>query len=67
MSMGQPPVDDQTYNLLQILVSKLEACAAYEVYLEDMDGDAVDVLKEIAADDERHTQKLLNLLGIRGQ
>lgn len=64
MSTGQSPVDDQTYNLLQILTSKLEACAAYEIYLEDMDGEAADLLKEIAADDERHAQKLLDQLGI---
>ena len=62
--MGQSPVDDQTYNLLQILTSKLEACAAYEVYIEDMEGEAADLLRQIAADDERHTQLLLKQLGI---
>ena len=35
MSVGSSPVDDQTYNLLQVLTSKLEACAAYEVYADD--------------------------------
>ena len=29
--MGQSPVDDQTYNLLQVLTSKLEACAVNTV------------------------------------
>ncbi len=62
--MGQSPVDDQTYNLLQVLTSKLEACAAYEIYADDMDGDAADLLRRIAADDERHVQELVDMLGI---
>lgn len=67
MSIGQSPVDDQTYNLLQILTSKLEACAAYEIYLEDMEGDAADLLRQIARDDEQHAQQLLDMLGIARQ
>lgn len=65
--MGQSPVDDQTYNLLQVLTSKLEACAAYEIYLDDMDGEAAELLRQIAKDDERHAQSLLDMLGIARQ
>ncbi|HMM42801.1 MAG TPA: hypothetical protein PKA95_12940 [Thermomicrobiales bacterium] len=65
--MGQSPVDDQTYNLLQVLTSKLEACAAYEIYLDDMDGEGAELLRQIAKDDERHAQQLLDMLGIARQ
>jgi rubrerythrin len=58
------PVDNQTYNLLQILTSKLEAVEAYEIYAEDLDEQAATVLEEIAADDRRHVSLLLRLLGI---
>jgi rubrerythrin len=58
------PVDNQTYNLLQILTSKLEAVEAYEIYAEDLDEQAAAVLEEIAADDRRHVSMLLRLLGI---
>jgi hypothetical protein len=58
------PLDNQTYNLLQILVSKLEAVEAYNVYLEDMSGEADRVLSEIAADDRRHVDRLVQLLGM---
>jgi rubrerythrin len=58
------PVDNQTYNLLQILTSKLEAVEAYEVYEEDLSGDAAKVVEEIARDDRQHVDKLVKLLGI---
>jgi hypothetical protein len=58
------PVDNQTYNLLQILTSKLEAVEAYEIYAEDLDEQAATVLQEIDADDRRHVSMLLRLLGI---
>ena len=58
------PVDNQTYNLLQILTSKLEAVEAYEIYEEDLDEQAASVLQEIAQDDRRHVSMLLKLLGI---
>jgi hypothetical protein len=58
------PVDNQTYNLLQILTSKLEAVEAYGIYEEDLDEQATTVLQEIAADDRRHVGMLLRLLGI---
>jgi hypothetical protein len=58
------PVDNQTYNLLQMLVSKLEAVEAYGVYMEDFDGDALKVAERIQREDSAHVQELLRLLGI---
>lgn len=61
------PVDNQTYNLLQMLVSKLEAVEAYSVYEEDLDGDALQVVQKIAQDDRRHVDELLRLLNLGGK
>jgi hypothetical protein len=58
------PVDNQTYNLLQILTSKLEAIEAYSVYEEDMSGKAAEVLSKIAEDERQHIDELISLLGI---
>jgi hypothetical protein len=58
------PVDNQTYNLLQILTSKLEAVEAYSIYEEDMSSEAQRVLQQIADDDRNHVTQLLQLLGL---
>ena len=64
MQEFESPVDNQTYNLLQILTSKLEAVEAYHVYDEDMSGEAAQVLAEIARDDQRHVDRLIKVLGL---
>lgn len=61
------PVDNQTYNLLQILTSKLEAVEAYAVYEEDFDERALQIINRIAEDDRRHVSELLRILGISEQ
>jgi hypothetical protein len=53
------PVDDATYNLLMALTSKLEAIDVYRAYAED--GHA-DLWRELATDDRRHAERLLNEL-----
>lgn len=58
------PVDDQTYNLLQILTNKLEAVEAYEIYQEDLSGEAAQIVEQIASDDRQHAERLVKLLGI---
>jgi hypothetical protein len=63
----QSPVDNQTYNLLQILTSKLEAVEAYDVYMEDFNDDAAQVVQRIADDDRKHINELIRVLGIKGQ
>ena len=62
--ISQSPVDNQTYNLLQILTSKLEAIEAYSVYEEDFDDEALQVVQQIAADDRNHAEQLLRVLGL---
>jgi hypothetical protein len=51
-------ISDPTYNLLAILLSKLEGLEAYDLYLEDMDGDGKQIIEQIRRDDERHAELL---------
>ncbi len=56
------PVDDQTYDLLQSLTSKLEALDAYRTYLEDADEQAAQLFQQLADQDMQAAQQLLDLL-----
>ncbi|MBA2634621.1 MAG: hypothetical protein H0U86_16760 [Chloroflexi bacterium] len=58
----QSPIDDQLYDLLQALTSKCEAIEAYAKYEEDADGDAKQLFQELARDDTRHAERLLEQL-----
>ena len=58
----QSPVDDQLYDLLQALTSKCEAIEAYAKYEEDADGEAKQLFQELARDDVRHAERLLEVL-----
>lgn len=58
----QSPVDDQLYDLLQALVSKCEAIEAYAKYEEDASGDAKQLFQELAREDSRHVERLLDAL-----
>ena len=52
-------ISDQTYNLLAILLSKLEGLEAYDTYMEDMkEGEDRKIIEQIRRDDERHAQLL---------
>ena len=51
-------VSDSTYNLLAILLSKLEGLEAYDTYLEDMNGEGKKIIEQIRRDDERHAEML---------
>ena len=58
----QSPIDDQLYDLLQAIVSKCEAIEAYAKYEEDADGEAKTLFQELARDDTRHAERLLETL-----
>ncbi|MEA2574039.1 MAG: hypothetical protein QOH93_1337 [Chloroflexia bacterium] len=51
-------LSDNTYNLLAILLSKLEGLEAYDTYLQDADDDSRKIIEQIARDDERHAEAL---------
>jgi hypothetical protein len=53
------PVDDETYDLLMALASKLEAIDTYRLYAGD--GSA-ELWRELAADEARHAERLYQAL-----
>ena len=55
-------ISDSTYNLLAILLSKLEGLEAYDTYLEDMDGEGRNIIEQIRRDDEKHAQMLRDMV-----
>jgi len=55
----ESPVDDETYNLLMALASKLEAIDTYRVFADD--GQA-DLWHDLAADERRHAERLYDAL-----
>lgn len=60
--MADNIISDSTYNLLAILLSKLEGLEAYDTYLDDMEGEGRQVIEQIRRDDERHAQLLRDTL-----
>jgi rubrerythrin len=54
------PVDDATYDILMALASKLEAIDTYRKYADD--GDDADLWQQLAKDDRRHADRLLEEL-----
>ena len=56
------PIDDQVYDLLQTLTSKCEAIETYAKYEDDATGEAKQIFKDMAADDIRHAERLLEIL-----
>jgi hypothetical protein len=55
----ESPVDDETYNVLMALASKLEAIDTYQVYAEDGHPE---LWRELAMDEQRHAQRLFGEL-----
>ena len=53
------PVDNGTYNVMQALVSKLEAIEAYGRYAKDDGGD---IFRELLEEERDHADRLLERL-----
>jgi hypothetical protein len=51
-------LSNRTYNLLAILLSKLEGLEAYDTYAEDMQDEDMKIIDQIRRDDERHANLL---------
>lgn len=60
--MGNYPVDNNTYNLLQVLTSKLEAIEAYQRYQGDADPETRSFLEECLESDRKSVQRAIELL-----
>lgn len=58
----QVPLSNLNYDLLTVLQNKLEAVAAYELYLEDCqqsgDQECRDLVADLKRDDEHHIERL---------
>jgi uncharacterized membrane protein YccC len=61
-SSVQNPVDDQLYDLLQVIVSKCEAIEAYAKYEEDADEQNRRLFQDLAQQDAQHVERLLDAL-----
>jgi hypothetical protein len=58
------PVDNETYNLLQALTSKLEAIEAYSKYAKD-GGDGARLFERFAQQDRKDVEQLMEALRTR--
>ena len=58
-SSRNSPVDDATYNLMQALVSKLEAIEVYGRYAQDEGGE---LFTELLEEERAHADRLLEQL-----
>lgn len=56
------PVDNETYDLLQTLTSKLEAIEAYQKYEQEAQGDARSAFRDLAQQDRQAAERLVDLL-----
>ncbi len=56
------PLSNLNYDLVTILQNKLEAIAAYEMYLQDCqeagERDCQELVAQLKRDDERHVERL---------
>jgi hypothetical protein len=59
-STSQSPVDDATYDVIMALASKLEAIDTYRKY--EKDGGPADLWQQMAQDDRRHADRLMDEL-----
>jgi len=64
---GYYPVDNQTYNLLQTLTSKLESIEAYQKYMKDGDQPTQQYFQQMLQQEQDHARKLLGMLKQRLQ
>ena len=61
-SQGHSPVENNTYNLLQVLTSKLEALQAYATYERDADERSRSIFKELTQQDQQAVDRLMEAL-----
>ena len=59
---GQYPVDNNTYNLMQMTVSKLESIEAYQKYLKDADDRTRGIIEELMQQDRQAVGRLIDAL-----
>ena len=66
-AQGIYPVDNQTYNLLQTLTSKLESIEAYQKYSRDGDQQTQQLFQQMMQQENEHARRLIGMLKQRLQ
>jgi hypothetical protein len=61
-NQGTFPVDNNTYNLIQMTASKLESIEVYQKYQKDADQQTRGLLQQLLEDDRRHAERLIDAL-----
>jgi hypothetical protein len=61
VSGSTSPVDNETYNLLQSLTTKLEGIETYQKYAAD-GGESAQLFDRLAREDAEHARQLLEQL-----
>ena len=59
---GQYPIDNNTYNLMQALVSKCEAIEAYRKYMDDGNDQSRQLFQQLIEEDRQDAQRILDVL-----
>ena len=57
-SGGEVILSTRNYDLLAILLTKLEGLEAYDTYMDDLQEEDKALIEQIRRDDERHAQML---------
>ena len=59
---GNFPIDNNTYNLMQLAVSKSEAIEVYQKYMKDADQNSKQLLQRFMQQDQADVQQLMQAL-----
>ena len=59
---GIYPIDNNTYNLIQMTAAKLESLEAYQKYQQDADQQTRGLIETLMQDDRRHAERLVDAL-----
>ena len=59
---GTFPVDNNTYNLIQMAAAKLESLEVYQKYQKDADPQTRGVIDSMFQEDWRHAEQLVDAL-----
>jgi hypothetical protein len=59
---GAFPIDNNTYNLMQLAVSKSEAIEVYQKYMKDADQNTKQMLQRFMQQDQADVQQIMTAL-----
>ena len=59
---GAFPVDNNTYNLIQMTAAKLESLEVYQKYQKDADQQTRGLIQQLFEEDRHHAERLIDAL-----